>query len=237
MKIFFVCVSITVAQLSSAQKVIDVTKNPAFVGNDVFFSVGGQPFVTAKFVNLVEGSPYFKDEWLQSQIVMPDGTQYRGVSVKLDLVDQELHYLNLKNAEMITTVPIKEIMIMDTAGKTYGFIHSSFMPHATKPIKSGWYLVLSNDETPLYKMFTKVISENKPYGSATVEQRMRTTETYIVYASDGYHEIKKIKDAPSVLPGKKTELEAFLKNKDDKALSMDQRFIALVDYYNSLIAK
>jgi hypothetical protein len=237
MKIFFVCVCVAMTQLSTAQKVIDVSKNPAFVGSDVFFSVGGQPFVTVKFVNLVEGSPYFKDEWLQSQIVMPDGTQYRGVSVKLDLVDQELHYLNLKKEEMITTVPIREIMIMDTAGKTYGFIHSSFMPQAAKPIKPGWYLVLSNDATPLYKMFTKVVSENKPYGSATVEQRMRTTETYIVYALDGYHEIKKIKDAPSAFPEKKSELETFLKNKDDKALSMDQRLIALVDYYDSLTKK
>jgi len=237
MKNFFVCICIAVAEIATAQKVIDVSKNPGFVGNDVFFSVGGQPFVTAKFVNLVEGSPYFKDEWLQSQIVMPDGTQYRGVSVKLDLVDQELHYLNLKNAEMITTVPVKEVVIMDTAGKTYGFVHSSFMPEAAKRLKPGWYLVLSNSGTPLYKMFTKVISENKPYGSATVEQRMRTSETYIVYSSSGYHEIKKMKDAASAFPEKKSELEAFLKSKDDKDLSMDQRLIALVDYYDSLIKK
>ncbi|MFL5809507.1 MAG: hypothetical protein ACJ749_08290, partial [Flavisolibacter sp.] len=64
---------------------------------------------------------------------------------------------------------------------------------------------------------------------------MRTNESYLFYYNNTLMEIKKIKDAPSVLANKKTELEEFLKNKDDKKLSMDERFKALIDHYNSLV--
>ena len=44
-------------------------------------------------------------------------------------------------------------------------------------------------------------------------------------------------EAPEVLAYKKAELEDFLKNKDDKKASLDDRFAALIEYYNSFTAK
>ena len=53
--------------------------------------------------------------------------------------------------------------------------------------------------------------------------------------NNAFFDVKKIKDVPSILSNKKNELEAFLKTKDDAKASMDDRFVKLVEYYNSLL--
>jgi hypothetical protein len=74
----------------------------------------------------------------------------------------------------------------------------------------------------------------RPYGSATTEQRIKTTEKYLVLYNNAFLEVKKIKDVPSILANKKKELEVFLKNNDDQKASMDDRFVKLIEYYNTL---
>src|SRR5215213_10856670 len=131
MKLLLVLFSIALVQMASAQKVIDVSKNTGTIGTDVFFSVGGEPFVNAKFVRLVEGTPYFKDEWLSATITMPGGKEYKNISVKIDLFDNELHYMDDKDVELVCTTPVKQIAIADALGNTYRFIHSSFISQTT----------------------------------------------------------------------------------------------------------
>ena len=235
MRISLILIFLGFLKLAAAQKVIDVNKQDVTVGNDIFYTVGGAPFVNAKFVSLVEGTPYFKDEWLKAKITMPAGKEYKDISVKIDLFDNELHYLDNKNAEYIATSPVKEVAISDALGNSYRFFHTDFITQPTANQKKGWVLLLAPGTASLYKSFTKVVSESKPYGSATTEQRMRTNESYLVLYNNSLMEIKKIKDAPSVLANKQKELEEFLKSKDDKKLSMDERFKALIDYYNSLV--
>ena len=86
----------------------------------------------------------------------------------------------------------------------------------------------------LYKRFEKDLSEFKGYGSATVEQRIKTREKYLILYNNSFLEVKKIKDVPSLLPIKKKELEEFLKNKDDQKASMEDRMVKLIEYFNSL---
>jgi hypothetical protein len=235
MRLSLILICLGFFYVTSAQKVIDVNKQNVTVGNDLFFTVGGEPFVNAKFVSLVEGTPYFKDEWLKGSIIMPAGKEYKDISVKVDLFDNELHYLDAKDVELVATSPVKEVVISDALGNSYRFVHTAFITQTAAAPKKGWLLLLSPGTASLYKSFTKVVSESKPYGSATTEQRMRTNESYMVYYNNSLLEIKKIKDAPTVLANKQKELEEFLKNKDDKKLSMDERFKALIEYYNSLV--
>ncbi|MFL5811259.1 MAG: hypothetical protein ACJ749_17185, partial [Flavisolibacter sp.] len=113
MKITLILIFLGFVKLAAAQKVIDVNKQDVTVGNDIFYTVGGTPFVNAKFVSLVEGTPYFKDEWLKAKITMPGGREYKNISVKIDLYDNELHYLDPKNTEFIATSPVREVAIDD----------------------------------------------------------------------------------------------------------------------------
>lgn len=237
MKLFITLFIIACFQISSAQRVVDVSKENVAIGSHNFYSVGGEPFVNLKFVSLVEGSPYFRDKWMNATIIMPMGKEYKDIDVKLNLFDQQLHYKGENDAELVATTPIKSVIISDPSNDArYHFVHSSFIPVTTNQfIKKGWFQLLDSSKASLYKSFSKNISENKPYGSATVEQKMRTSETYLVYFNNTFLEIKKIKDAPKVLGNKEKELEEFLAKKDDKKASMDERIVALVKYYNSLL--
>ena len=234
MKFLSVLICLSSLQMAAAQKVIDVSKENVTIGSGLFFSVGGEPFVNAKFVSLVEGTPYFKKDWLKASVIMPLGKEYKDVEVKLNLFDQQLHFKGEKNEELVATTPVREVIIAEADNK-YHFIHSSFITITGTQPKTGWYLRLDSGMASLYKSFTKEISENKPYGSATTEQKMHTMETYLIHYNNTLLEIKKIKDAAKVLANKEKELEEYLKTKDDKKLSMDERLKALITHYNTLL--
>ena len=235
MRYFIAAAFLLLMYCSFAQQVIDVSKRDVQVGPGTFYTVGSEPFINAKFVNLVEGTPYFKDEWLNGVVVDKAGHEYKDVSIKIDLLENKVHYLDDKKIELIVTTPIKEIVLTNAAGDNFKFVHSSSFEQSIRGQKEGWYLWLSTGTASLYKVFEKNLTEIKPYGSATSEQRIQTSEKYLILYNNVFLEVKKPKDIPSVLTNKKAELEAFFKTNDDSKATMDDRFIKLIDYFNSLL--
>jgi hypothetical protein len=140
-----------------------------------------------------------------------------------------------KQVELITSTPLKELVITDASGNNFRFVHASAIAGITPANKNRWFLWLASGAATLYKLFEKRLYEQTPYNSATTEQHIKTIEKYFVLYNNSLLEIKKLKDAPSVLANKKAELEKFLETSDDKNKSMDDRFMALVEYYNSLV--
>src|SRR5215208_3030005 len=104
MRCFFLIIFSVASFFSFGQKTIDVTKNDVNVTSpNILTIVGGTPFVNAKFAKVVSGSPYFYEDWLKGSVIMNGGKEYAGLSLKLDLVDNELHYLDAAGNEMIAT--------------------------------------------------------------------------------------------------------------------------------------
>lgn len=235
MRSFLIIFSLLFLQSAMAQQVIDVSKQDVRVGSSQFFVSGGEPFVTVKFVNLVEGTPYFKDEWMKGIVVDKDNHEYKDVNLKIDLLDKKVHYQDADGKEFIATTPIKEVVLTDALGNNYKFVHSSDFEKPVNPIKDVWYLWLSSGTASLYKVFNKNLSEIKPYGSSLVEQHVTTSERYLIYYNNAFLEVKKLADVPGVLSSKKKELIQFLKKQDDQKTSMDHRFVKLIEYYNSLL--
>ena len=218
----------------SAQRTVDVTSGDTRIDQNSFFVVNGTPFVNVKFVSLVEGTPYFTDEWRKGVLVSETGQEYKGLLLKLDLYENAIHFQDEKGVEMITVSPIKEVVLTDAQGNNARFVRASSVK-ASIDSKSEWLQWLYSGTASLYKLYDKKYFEQRPYNSATTEQHIKTNEKFLVLVNGVFLEIKKLKDAPSVLAGKKTELEEFLKNKDDKNASVDDRFVALIEYYNTLL--
>lgn len=231
---FFACLPVCFLclPLFSQTKTVDVDKNDANTGS-AYFAVGGVPFVNTKFVRLTEGSPYFKDEWSKGLLFLEGNKQYKGL-LKLDLYSNEVHYQDAKGNDFIATLPVKKVVFTDALA-TFSFVHASLLPKSTVPLKASWYLELYSDSASLYKYFVKQLTENRPYNSATYEQKIQTVDVYRVHYNNSAVEIKKLKDAPSLFGDKKAALEAYLKTGDDKKASMDDRMIAFVAYLNSLL--
>lgn len=221
-----------------AQRIVDVTDGDTRLSPASFYSVGGVPFVNDKYVKLVEGSPYFSNEWQTGMLVSATGQEYKGLTLKLNLYTNEVLYKDDKDIEMVATTSVNEVVLTDAAGNNYRFIHSSALPQQeANPLKSGWYQWLCSGTASLYKYYNKLLSESTPYGSATTEQKIKTKEKYLVNYNSAFIEIGKIKNAPDVLANKKMELEIFLKEIDDRNTTMEDRFVALIQYYNSFFVE
>lgn len=219
-----------------AQRTVDVNQNigSSAINPNHFMVVGGQPFVNTKFSKVVEGTPYFRDEWMKGNVVVAGGKEYAGFELKLDLVYNELHYKDASGAEMISSADITKVVLFDTvAQRIYRFINSSDISPYIETDK-GWYLLLSDvGGAAVYKRIVKALNENKPYGSATIEQSIKTSNKYYVFYKNTFTQVKKLKDIPDVLTDKKTQLAQYItsqklseKNEDD--------FEKLMQYYGTL---
>jgi hypothetical protein len=232
MKSFFVVLAGLASFCCSAQRTVDVDKTDGLPSN-TFFSAGGEPFVNVKFVRLTEGTLYFKNDWISGTGIAANGDRYKSAHLKLDLYDNKIHYLDASGTELIATSLLKEIILTDSlAGKTYHFVHASLVP--LLPHSQGWYLQLASGKASLYQYFVKHASEWQPYGAATKEQRITTTEEFYLVKSGTVQQVKKPKDLPALLPDKQKELEAWLQKTNNKGKSIAEQLTALIDYYNTI---
>lgn len=232
MKLFITIVLFSFASTALSQQVVNVDKDDYNAGN-FFFTIGGEPVVKAKFVRLVEGTPFYVDEWLKSTIITPQGKVFKDIQVKLDLMDGHLHYLDAEGTEYIATTHVKEIIFNDSVNnKAFRFISSFSLPN----LKQGWYVPLVQGKNSLYKIFDKVLREDKPYGSALTEQRIVTKEKYVIVYNKQAFYLKNDKEVPSVLADKKAIVESFMKCQNKKQ-PLQEKLVETVKYYNTLIAK
>jgi len=229
-----VLIILCVAVISTrAQKTVDVTKSDVSAMSPAFFNVvGGQPFVFAKFTRLVDGSPYFNDNWMKGSVVVNGGTQYSGIYLKLDLYDNEIHFQDQKGNEMIATIAVQKVLLVDTAAqRVYNFINGEFIQSNSR--LKGWYQLLSEGKAILLKKFNKQMQEFRPFGSATVEQSIITSSRYYILYDGNSTEIKKIKEMAGILIDKKDEITQYIKS-NNLSGKTDADFIGLINYYNQL---
>lgn len=218
---------------ASAQRVVNVDKANGVPVNS-FYTIEGNPVSTVRFVRLTDGTPYFRDQWMRGQALSVKDVPYRNAQVKLDLLEGELHFLNSRNEELVCTIPLKELTLTDTvSGASFHFVNAAYLP-ALAAEKKGWCLQLAEGRATLYQAFTKKVTEYKPYNSPVAEQRIATSEEFLLAGNGILLRAKKPKDLPALFPDKKAEMEAFLKSDAMQAGSTAERMTALVKHYNSL---
>lgn len=219
---------------ANSQRVIDVDKegNSATVLN-YMYTVAGTPFVNAKFSRVVEGSPFFSEEMMKGAIILSEGKEYRNIIVRINLLDFQVNYIGDKQIELVASTPIREVVLWDTINsKDYRFISSNFIDATVKPEKD-FYELLQAGKTELYKQHKKQMLESKPYGSATVEQRIQTEVFYFVLKEKQWKRVKKLKDLTALLNDKAADIAKFIS--DNKIAGDNQaNFESVVAHYNSL---
>lgn len=219
-----------------AQRVIDVTNNNSAANGSLFYAVGGEPMNNAKYVAIVEGTAYYNDAFLPGKIILSGGKVYDSLSLKLDLMDNTVHYLAPGGDELIATTAIRSVIFKNLLDKTETrFDYSDFLKVSSKP-ETGWYQLLDTGTVTLYKRSVKSIKENKPYGLATVEQTITTSGNYYILINAVFTPVKKLKQLPDMLQDKKTELQEYITSKNLTGKT-DKDYLELVAYYNGLVRK
>lgn len=220
---------------AASQKTIDVDKESDRALN-YLYTVGGTPFITAKFARVVEGSPFFNEQMMRGAIILSEGREYKNILIRLNLLESQVNYLNEKEVELIASTPVREIVLWDTIyNEDHRFIFSDYIKTTDKPEKD-FYELLQAGKAELYKQYKKRILETKPYGSATIEQVIQTNLRYYILLNGKWIKLNKLKDLPNAFPGKRAEISKFI---SDKKLSGDteKNFVTVVTYYNSLVSQ
>jgi hypothetical protein len=217
-----------------SQKVVDVDNETSRTGGAVnyLYTVAGTPFLNSKFSRVVDGTPFFNAQMMKGAIILSEGKEYKEIMVRLNLLDFQVNYID-KQIEMIATTPVKEVVLWDTIRQIdHRFISSNYIEATDKPEKDFYELLLSG-KAELYKQYKKSIQESRPYGSATVEQTIKTNLQFYVLQDKQWTKIKKLKDLPAILAEKKDEIQKFI---NDKKLTADNEvsYEAVISYYNTL---
>lgn len=218
-----------------SQRVVDVTKDDANLLNpNYFYTVSGQPVGLPKYVKVVEGSAFFNTDWLKGRVMLVGGKEFGPMQLKLDLLKNELYYLDPSGREMIATSPLQRVILIDTVHNQHYIFMNSFAIPATNPgEEGGWYQLMDNGKASIYKKLIKVITETKPYGSATTEQVIHTSNRYFILYNNQLIRIKKFKDLPDILDDKKGQVESFI-NANKLSGKSDEDYNMVVSYYNDM---
>jgi hypothetical protein len=215
----------------SAQRIIDVDK---YEGSALTFFrvVGGEPMSNTKFVRLVDGTPYFTDRWMKGTVLVED-SEYRNVFLRVNILETSLEFMDKKGEQMVCTMPIKQVVLNDSiSGAQYHFTHSSFLSENAET-KQSWLLELASGHAKLYKHEKKIVNENRPYNSATTEQRILNNYAYYILFENQLRRVKKTSDIAELLVSKKPALLDYIKT--NKLSAKDEKDMTrLVNYFNSL---
>lgn len=219
-----------VAGSALAQITVSASNTTLINTNTAFFNVAGAaPVGNTRYVDLKEGSPFFQDNWSKSRIVTQDGKVYQDVSIKLNLLENRVYYMDTTGKELVVGVPLKEIQLQQTSGVTIHFVHGSLLPGT----KQGWYQLLVNNTLSLFKRFTKSIEQHTSYGSAP-ELSIKTLEDYLVLVKGQEYSVKKPVDFTKIFPDKKAAIEKESKKLNDK-LSREAQLSAMAMYCQTLL--
>jgi len=220
--------------LISFSQTIDVDKTGAkSAGLINVFSDIGTPFIDAKFVRMVSGSPFFNEKMMPGILLSADSTEYRNIMIRLNLLESQVNFLNSKQQELIVGTPLREVTLWDTVNKKpYHFIFSDYIKTTDRPDK-GFYQVLQKGKAGLYTQYTKTIKETRAFNSATFEQSIQTDLIYFVLLGGQWKIINKIKNLPAVLSDKKSEVQEYINSKGLSGYKQED-VESVINYYNSL---
>ncbi len=197
------------------------------------FSASGTPYIDAKFVRMVSGSPFFNEKMMLGNLISATGIEYRNIIIRLNLMESQVNFLNNKQEEMIVGTPLRELTMWDTVNKeNYHFIFSDYI-ETTNKIEKGFYQQLQKGKAGLYKKFNKTIKETRAFNAATFEQSIQTDVTYYVLLGGHLEKFNKIKNLPSLLSDKKNEVQEYINNNNLSGYKQED-VESVIKFYNSL---
>lgn len=236
MKAIF-CVLMLCSAFAFGQRRVNVDNPDVTLQTGAFFqAVNGVPVAANVYYKVVEGSAFFDPEWAKGTVAF-DKKRYGNVQLKLDLLKNELLFKNSKGEELVCSTPVNRVTFGDPAqGNATTFVYSAFVPELSSFKPEAWLQVHAEGKAGLYTHHKKTISETRPYGSATMEQRIVTSEILYLVHNNQYIRVKKLLNILNVLADKKAELQQWIKENN-----IDERNPAdlgrVVDAYNNMFPK
>ena len=184
----------------------------------------------------VSGTPYLLDDWKPASLLIRDKDRFNNIPVKLDLVNQEVHFISQKGVEMILPAGlVREISILDSStGRRVQYKFRGGYPALESQSDNTLYLILSQGKIPLLEYLRKKVRVQKNDVSGEVSKELVTYEDYYLDISGKLVPVKRSRDFfLDKMSDRKKEVEEFVQ-KNKLSYKSEADIKKIVDYYNSL---
>jgi len=183
----------------------------------------------------IKGTPFFNKDWSAALVTLKDNRTFKNVSVRLNCVNNTLHYLTSNKEEMIAPDGvIKEVLLIDSSGaavKEHQFV--SGYPAIGKHTAYTFYERQLNGKAQLLVFTKKRMLENRPLGSPAPEKEYLGVESYFVFKDGVMHEWEKGKDfLLNLLADKREAVEQYIKAQGLKCRS-EEDLKKVLSFYNT----
>lgn len=176
----------------------------------------------------IEGSPYFDDEWTNSEITLKNGDVFSNIPSKINFHLNEVHVLDKKNTELI--LPNLSLSKITFSKKlvNYEFI-TGINPKTNKTVL---FRILNDGQIQLIRFTERKITEIKDYNSAVAVNKLKEESSLFLLSNKKVITIEKSRDFwLSQLGDKKEKIEIFLDQRKNKIKS-EKDILELLDFYN-----
>lgn len=182
----------------------------------------------------IKGTPFLIKEWATASITLKDNRIFQNISMRLNCVNNTLHYLNDKKEELIAPDGvIKEVLLIDSSGtaiREHKLV--SGFPVIGKHNANTFYEQLVDGNVQLLCYTRKRMMETRTLGSAGPEKEYLSSEHYFVYKEGVMMEWEKGKDfLLELLSDKKEAVDGFIKSTGLKCRSVDDAR-KVISFYN-----
>lgn len=161
-----------------------------------------------RYENVSEGTPWLRRYWCKAYLTDGKGNTYLPLQVKIDLVADQLLYLD-KGMEMELITPIMYLTAIDSlTNDTLKLVRADYYKLNDESIK-GWLQVEAMGKAILLQDLNKSLFQNKAYNSAVADLQVLDNNAWIVFWDGTAHRIKKIKEAENLLIAINPSLKSF----------------------------
>ncbi len=187
---------------------------------------------------LIEGTPFFSNDYCTARIKLRKGKTYNGIKVKLNLQENLVVYDMGDGKEMAATSAVEKIFFYDCKDslKSKTFV-SGFEP-IDQQNENSFYQLLDSGAVLLLKYFQISFRDTKYYGSPNTTRVFEQKEIY--YASvpgKGLLPLKKDNASVlAVLSDQQISLRKFMVANDLKC-KKEEDLVRVVRYYNKVLGQ
>lgn len=175
----------------------------------------------------IDGSPWLNDAWSQGTILNSAGTTFTNVSIKFDVANDRLIYL--EGAEQLLFKENIKKFTMD--GRT--FING--LPAVDSLTSISYYELIADGKVKLLKHYIKRVVASPGYGSAVTNYRYSDKAAFYIYKDVKMYPVKLDKKSVlQVLSDKSEQIDTYLASHKVN-FKKNEDLAALVTYYNSLV--
>ena len=218
------------AQISNSDASVKLT-SPIFIEE-----VLGKP-LSPTANNDISGSPFIYEKWKSATIKLKDGREFENVSIRINILNQTVHYLSSNGKEYVAANGIvSEIQLLDTA------INGDLKTHI---YRNGFTSIDNNNENTFYEiiaegkaellLYKKVkLTETESLGTNVPDRQYAPVQEYYVYVADTMNKCKKSSSFFSNLFDDKKDLVTQYIDQQHLKFKSENDLKLVVDYYNSL---